>query len=520
MHAALVAILAVLSIWDYPSRQREHISLRARFIAAVRKGDAAEMEKACRRGVAILPDDPTWRYNLACSLAYFPKRRKTALDELEKAIDLGFRNADEIAKDGDLKQLAGERRFEELVEYARGMAQRPIMLGPLATVDATGVFGRSITLGEQNMDWDFDFGCFVAKLKLAVSSAGGNTGDLYMNRDGGHSPIDPKSFPGLTVVGLDSVGRSRKMDLDSPNILFPYPVFGNASRAFLGGRAWRSIPRALMTGDAWRMGTMAKFYLSNQIWAFPAHEDIAPVGTNGDVFASISPYWLVTAGRSYSDRPYLRGALAASASFRTETKKALVSNGLLAPTIMTLIRKSLKGVADENAYLGPAAHPTALPPNALDMARLAKAAAEMKPEDIPPLAPINVATERLDKMPAASELTYTTPFAVAIVLRAEENVRSFMVAAGGSAEYAFVQTHGAGVDVNIERRGNSAAKITIDKRGLSPTNRVDIAVFARVPGKAWGAPSYVCFSRMDPSAPYSDPLLTPQPQPGTDPVKR
>ena len=254
-----------------------------------------------------------------------------------------------------------------------------------------------------------------------------------------------------------------------------------------------------------------KFYLSNQIWAFPAHEDIAPIGTKGDIFASITPYWLVTAGRSFSDRPYLRGALAASAAFKSETKKALVSRGLLAPTIMTLIRKSLKGVEDEDAYLGPAAHPTALPPNALDMTRLVKAASELKPEQIPPLAPVKVATERIEKLPPIPELTYTSPFAVAIVLRADEERRSFLVAAGGAKEYAFVQTHGNGVDVQIERRGASAAKVTIDKRGLSPTNRVDIAVFGRAPGTGWGAPSYVCFSRMDPSAPYSDPLLTPPP---------
>lgn len=518
MNAFIIAVLAALSIWDYPSRHKEHSVLRAKFIAAMRSGDTAAMEKTCRRGVTILPDDPTWRYNLACSLAYFPKRSKEALDELEKAIDLGFRDAQAIAADADLKRLSSERRFEELVEYAKDMSRRPIMFGPLATVDATGVFGQTISLGEQNMGWDFDFGCFVAKMKMAVSSAGGNTGDLYMNRDAGHSVIDPKAFPGLTVLKLDSGGRAKRADLDFPNILFPYPVFGNASRAFLGTKMWRSIPRALMTSEAWRMKTMAKFYLSNQIWAFPAHRDTAPVGTNGDVFASISPYWLVTAGRSFSDRPYLRGALAASASFPAETKRHLLKKGLLAPTIITLIRKSLKGVSDEDAYLSPAAHPTALPAGALDIARLAKAASAMKPADVPPLAPVKVATGQLAKLPPVPELTYATPFAVALVLRAEERMRTFLVASGGADEYAFVQTHGQGVDVKIERQGASAAKVTIDSAGVSPTNRVDIAVFARSSGTGWGAPSYVSFSRMDPSAPYSDPVLTPRP-PSTDKAK-
>jgi len=38
-------------------------------------------------------------------------------------------------------------------------------------------------------------------------------------------------------------------------------------------------------------------------------------------------------------------------------------------------------------------------------------------------------------------------------------------------------------------------------------------VCGRNPGTGWGAPSYVSFARMDAKAPYSDPILTPLPQP-------
>jgi hypothetical protein len=68
------------------------------------------------------------------------------------------------------------------------------------------------------------------------------------------------------------------------------------------------------------MKSMVKFYLSNQTWVFPSNADTAPVGTNGDVFASITPYWITTAGRSYSDLPYLRAALEASRNLPIETK--------------------------------------------------------------------------------------------------------------------------------------------------------------------------------------------------------
>jgi hypothetical protein len=261
------------------------------------------------------------------------------------------------------------------------------------------------------------------------------------------------------------------------------------------------------------MKSMVKFYLSNQTWVFPSNADTAPVGTNGDVFASITPYWITTAGRSYSDLPYLRAALEASRSLPIETKKAAVAAGMLAPVIQTLIRKSLKGVADEDAYLTPKAHPTAFPPNAVEMLRLSAAAKRMAPGEIPPLAMVGVSTMPAKSQDPRPELTYASAFAWAFVLRAEARERVFHIKARGAQEFAFAKTHGDGVDVRIERTGADTAKVTIDRRGMSPTNRVDIAVFGRNPGTGWGAPSYVCFARMDNAAPYSDPVLTTPPPP-------
>ena len=92
MNGLACIVLALLSIWDYPARFPAHDRLRRQFVAAVKEGDTSTMEETCRKGVALLPDDPTWHFNLACSLAYFAKREEEAFDELEKAIDLGFRD--------------------------------------------------------------------------------------------------------------------------------------------------------------------------------------------------------------------------------------------------------------------------------------------------------------------------------------------------------------------------------------------------------------------------------------------
>lgn len=519
----LAILLAVLSIWDYPARYPQHEQLRAQFVVAMRGGDTVTMEETCRKGVALLPDDPTWHYNLACSLAYFPKRTGEALDELEKAIDLGFRKPDEIAGDTDLKRLSGELRFKQLVEYAREMQTRPLMFGPLATVDAAGLFGTPIALGEQNLTWDFDRGCYDARLKLAVGKKLPWTGDLYMNRDGGHSPMPLGQFPGITAVRFDEEGRRRQLDINAPNVCFPYPTFGNSSMAFVKGPYWRSIPRALLTTESPRLKVMEKLYLSNQFWVFPSNADTAPIGTNGDVFASIAPYWLTTAGRSWSDRPYLKAALLASAAFKPDVKQEIVRRRLLTPTIQTLIRKSLVRVKTEDDYLSPLAHPTAMPPNGVDTNRLVAAAAALKIPEIPPLAVIAVDSVPPEIPPVWPELTYRSAFAWAYVLRADEAQRTFVLRADprSAREFRFVKTHGADVDVTIKMTKPYEAVVTIDRTKMTPTKRVDIAVFARNPGTGWGAPSYVSFARMDPTAPYSDPALTPlsDPKPETPSTK-
>ena len=508
MNAIVLAVLAVLSIWDYPARHPTHVRLRRQFLAALRSGDTATMEETCRKGVALLPEDPTWHYNLACSLAYFDKRTDEALVELEKAIDFGFRDRKAIEKDTDLRRLAKERRFQELVEYADFMKTRPMLSGPLSAVNATGVFGKPIALGEQNLGWDFDVGCFVAKMQMVAGSSGGNVGDLYMNRDNVHSTLRRNEFPGLTRVTLDSEGTNRMMHMSFPNIVFPYPAFGNASLAMTHGPYWRSLSRALLTTESARLGLMAKLYLSNQTWVFPSNADTAPVGTNGDVFASIAPYWMTTAGRSWSDLPYLRAALEASRSLDRQVKAAVVARGLLAPTVQTLIRKSLRGVRSEADYTSARAHPTALPPGGVETNRLVAAARALTADGVPPLAAISVRPAPLATPSLHPELTYGTAFAWAFVLRADETVRTFDITANGAEEYAFVQTHGKGVAVKIERTAPNAARIVIDRRGLSPTNRVDVAVFGRNAKTGWGAPSYVSFARMNPFAPYSDPSLT------------
>lgn len=501
-------LLAAVSVLDYPALQPKHEELKAQFLQTLRDDDAFQMRKVCRKATEIFPEEPVWRYNLACSYAKAGKMDE-ALDALEKAIRLGYRNSAAISADADMKSISREKRFHDLLDLADRLESAPLTSGPLQARPAMGSYSNSVVLSEHNLSWDFDLGAFVAHLKLDGEWIDGNTGDLYVNRDGNHSVLARKGFPGVTSVSFDAACTAKGVVLDFPNMFFKYPVFGNCSRALVAGPLWRSLPRALMTSERRRLKHIEKFYFSNQVWVFPAVFDCPPAGTNGDVFASVAPYWIVTQGKSWSDQYYLRAALEISRSLKSDVKKAIVEKGLLAPTVQMILRKSLLGVKMPDDYLTSLAHPTAFPPNGLDMARLKKMASEMKVEDIPPAVKIeSVAfSSLLSGDPIKGELTYATSAAWGIVLRRPDAERSFIIRAKGADEYAFRVVHGAEGAAKIGGTHKNAAIVSVSKNLVSPTNRVDVAIFGRNAGGEWGAPAFVSFATVDPKSGYADPVL-------------
>lgn len=78
-----------------------------------RLGRLEEGLAADQRLVRLVPDDPTAHYNLACSLALLG-RKETALDALERAFELGYRDGEHLAADEDLDALRAEPRFRAL----------------------------------------------------------------------------------------------------------------------------------------------------------------------------------------------------------------------------------------------------------------------------------------------------------------------------------------------------------------------------------------------------------------------
>jgi tetratricopeptide (TPR) repeat protein len=68
---------------------------------------------------ALLPEDATVRYNLACSYALLG-RTDEAIDTLERSIRLGYRDLDHLRTDDDLRTLRNHPRFLALLEPPGG----------------------------------------------------------------------------------------------------------------------------------------------------------------------------------------------------------------------------------------------------------------------------------------------------------------------------------------------------------------------------------------------------------------
>jgi adenylate cyclase len=84
-----------------------------------RLGRHAEGLAIDRRLARLAPEDPTVQYNLACSLA-LTGDSDGALAVLERAIALGYADAEFLEADTDLASLRTEPRFAEILRRLRG----------------------------------------------------------------------------------------------------------------------------------------------------------------------------------------------------------------------------------------------------------------------------------------------------------------------------------------------------------------------------------------------------------------
>lgn len=333
---------------------------------------------------------------------------------------------------------------------------------------------------------------------IARGFAAGNVGDLYDNRDDGHSRLRPGKRVQLTHIEYDEAARAAGIYYGlNTQILFDAPTFGNSSTA-LEGDLWRSQVRLALT-DAGGAQRLWQLYANNHLYVFPEHRDHDPQagGGDGDVFPANTPYALISQGSSGSDLPLVRAVQAIFAAFPPKVKVRLVEANLMAPTVQQVFRRSIVG-GDNAAYMSARAHPTVFRAEDLDLGRMIALAQGLKIDEIPPVVQISM---RREPAPHSSifadglnETLFDTPGAIARLWRAAPYLRQYEIAAqaqdpnGRDVTFHWRVLRGDADRIRVVPLDETGSRVRITVPWHDPvpvpgqdgmtSPRVDIAVFA------------------------------------------
>ena len=448
---------------------------------------------------------------------------ETALGALEAAVGLGFPDLDALLAGPAFAPLAADPaaapRLAALAGRAAALSPPPpaapaVLAGSTAPVEAANTAwnpavgrlearfdagalpaGREV-LGDQQGDAAYDH----LRELFRRGRAAGNLGDLYDNRDRGHSRLPAENHPQLAATRYGAAARAADIDYGlADRIRFDRPTLGNSSTAFTAGPLWRSLVREALTGgDGWGPLRLFEGYAANQVHVYPAHKDYG--AAHGDLFPANTPYAVVSQGSSRSDQPFLEAVAMTLAAFRPDTKARLVEEGLLAPTVQFVLRRSQRHVLSREDYFSGAAHPAAFPAHAIGLARMVSLANAIAPDAIPPMARIRMLEEPAPAQgvdffgEGLSEAFFDTPSAIGRIARGKAWTRSYLVSAEATAdpngrplEFHWRLLQGDPARVRITPvDGGARARIEVDwhePRPISDENpvvssRVDIGVFA------------------------------------------
>jgi len=358
-------------------------------------------------------------------------------------------------------------------------------------------------------------------------TAAGNVGDLYDNRDGGHSDLNTKPYPQLRRIVYSPEDVKLRRHWAAQRTTLPFVVFGNSSTSapFLQGgsnvRMYYSSPVGLQL--------LYNHYTHNNIYIYPEHRDHDP-GRNGqndgygDAYPTNTPYLLTSQGSSGSDQPFMRAIPYTLAAFRPEVKKKLTETGLLMPTLQMILRSTNKHLQDPKEYLTGKAHPTVFEGSWVNDLAMVKLAHAIELDALPPMVQIKVIEEDEPKpgqdffepRPVLSERLVDTPAVVARIVRGKDYLRRMVVSAEGSYDvnkrpltFTWVVLRGDAGRIKIRPTNDAQSVVELvvpyhARRPISPgspmeSNRVDIGVFAHN-GVHHSAPAFITYFSLDSEA--------------------
>ncbi|WP_424930082.1 bacterial transcriptional activator domain-containing protein [Amaricoccus tamworthensis] len=498
-----------------------------RIIAATRSAveeiQAGDPEAAARildAWIARYPRDGGLRTSRA-ALAMLTGDRTEALEQLKEAVTTGGLDMRDVADDPLLSPLAGDPELG--ADYAALLRTPPSE--PPHSAEPAPLTETRAPVTAANTTWnpaserleprfsfpDAPFGPVLPSTPKSAAyeilreharqdRAAGNHGDLYDNRDRGHSALRPEAHPQLTHVVYGDAAKKAGTDYGlAGEYLFDRPTLGNSSTAFTNGPFWRSQPRYAMTSpDGTGPMRIWQEASANHLYIYPSHKDFTE--KNGDLFPANSPHILISHGSSYSDKPFMEAVAMILAAFTPETKERLIAENMIVPTVQMVFRRSLQNVRSRGSYFSGAAHPAVFAGHQINLARMVSLANAITPDTIPAEVRFRVETEELGVEgidffgQGLSERLFDTPASIARIWRSKTGRRTMILDAGDSRdingnplEFSWSILQGDPEKITIEPlEDGQKARITIDWHDpfqisdevRITTSRVDIGVFA------------------------------------------
>ncbi len=520
-----------IDVFQRPAMQSDFSGLEQLILT----GQYSQAERAIRQRLKRLASIAEYHYLLAVVLAAVG-HSDDALKSLETAVHLGFSGdlrpfAEQfgtIAERPSFAKLAAQ--IDALRDKKRDSSHEP---NPAKVQKQTAIVGRSNTIwdpDEKVLKVAFRFddagprkgivpvgptgsgkAPLLNRLYLAGRAAG-NHGDLYDNRDRGHSTLTRAALPQLTFVEYGEGAQKARIDYGfNPGLQFNAITVGNSSSAVTGGPFWRSQPRLELTN---RGGPERLFrqYSGNHLYIYPEHRD-HDVG-QGDLFPANTPYVLISQGSSGSDQALMRAAVFILAAFKPDVKDFLKQNNLVMPTLQMVFRRSLKTVSSDADYLSGIAHPSVFRANNIDLTAMVERASALDVSAIPPMVKL-AAMNETEALPGihifggGNMRLFDTPSAIARIVRSTTHRHRMRVSAdqtkdpsGRNLNFHWVVLRGDKDRIRIKQLDERASVVDLDipwhDSRLVPgsdkleSNRVDIGVFA-FNGVNYSAPAFVSF---------------------------
>lgn len=448
-------------------------------------------------------------------------KQTEALADLENAISYGFNNVTRLKTEPSFEKLRDNERFSALVLQA---GQNPAALQSaeppkarlvrdgIALVSADNTRHEPLTNTLQT-EFQFRSRLFTDPKVMVIEGpvadrlnnlyrrgkAAGNIGDLYDNRDRGHSAIRSNRYPQIGFVQYDEGAVAENIDFSfNDKIFFSAPTIGNAS---LGINGMWSVARAALTNP--RLVALAYLqFRTDHLYVYPCVRDYGWPDTMIDNFTASTPYFIISKGKSGSDRPFIRAGFVALAAMPPDVKTLAKESGLIAPTVQMLIRRGQIQVETIEDYLSPIAHPVVFDGEKLDLQKIIDVAQSLTVENLPPRVELTILKENSadsTSQQTAADHLFTTPGAAARVMpnpggskTMTVSLANTVVPPGKEATYHWRILEGSPDLISIRPRNEkgSVAELEIQWHARQPslanpevqTDRADVGMFVEIDG--------------------------------------